>query len=278
MTVTGVTTNPITGVQTFTGAISGSTSGLLDGQTITGTVAGNDANDVLLNGTVAGLPASVFIANAAALQPGPGNSVTVQPPSANITFTPACYCAGTLIRTERGDAAVEALRIGDRVLTARGTLEPIRWIGTRSYGGRFLAGHDHLLPVRIRAGALGDGLPARDLLVSPKHAMLLDGVLVAAELLVNGSTVVRERGLARVDYFHVELAEHDAIWAEGAASETFVNDDSRGMFHNAHTFEQLYPGAHAPAVYCAPRVTEGFKLKAIRDRVNARAAANARAA
>lgn len=274
VTVTNLTTNPGTGVQTFTGTISGSTLGLADGQTITGAITGNDASDFLINGTVAGLPTSVFITNVAALQPGSGNTVTVQPPSANITFTPACYCLGTLIRTECGEVAVEKLQIGDRVLTINGHLKPIRWIGTRSYGGRFLAGHDYLLPIRIRAGALGDGLPVRDLLVSPKHAMLLDGVLVAAELLVNGTTIVKEHGLTRVDYVHVELAEHDVIWAEGALSETFIDDESRDMFNNADTFAQLYPGMQTPVLYCAPRVIDGFKLYAIRARLNDQAGAS----
>ncbi len=278
VTVTNLTTNPGTGVQTFTGTISRSTLGLADGQVITGTITGNDTSDFLVNGTAAGLPTSVLITNSAILQPGSGNTVTVQPPSANITFTLACYCPGTLIRTEHGEVAVEKLQIGDRVPTINGGLQPIRWIGTRSYGGRFLAGHDCLLPIRIRAGALGDGLPVRDLLVSPKHAMLLDGVLVAAELLVNGITIIKEHGLTRVDYVHVELAEHDAVWAEGTPSETFVDDESRGMFNNADTFAQLYPCVQAPVLYCAPRVTDGFKLHAIRARLSDQAGSNAQAA
>ncbi len=180
----------------------------------------------------------------------------------------ACFCPGTLIRTPRGDIAVEALRIGDPVTTATGSAEPVRWIGRRSYAGRLLAGRPHLLPVRIRAGALGAGLPLRDLVVSPKHAMLLDGVLVAAEYLVNGSTIVREARLERVDYIHVELDRHDIILAEGAPTESFVDDDSRGMFQNASEWAALYPGrGWQPAIYCAPRVEGGHALEAIRRRI-----------
>ncbi|MBV9783538.1 MAG: Hint domain-containing protein [Acidisphaera sp.] len=185
---------------------------------------------------------------------------------------PACYCRGTLIRTERGDVPVEELAIGDRVVTHAGALEPIRWIGRRSYAGRFLAGKSHLLPICFKPGALAEGVPRRELRVSPKHAMFLDGVLVPAEQLVNGVSVVRDEAAQSVHYFHVELAAHDLIWAEGAASESFVDDASRGMFHNAHEYRTRYPEAvPVPPVYCAARLENGFELEAIRVRIDARA-------
>ncbi len=180
------------------------------------------------------------------------------------TESVACYCAGTLILTDRGEMPVEALSIGDRVLTMAGAAEPVRWIGRRSYAGRFLTGRGHLLPILFRTGSLGEGLPRRDLWVSPLHAMFLDGLLVPARCLVNGTTIAQELECERVDYFHVELAAHDVIFADGAPSETFVDDDSRGMFHNAA--EWRGPSGK-PAAYYAPRVEGGFKLQAIRDRL-----------
>ena len=178
--------------------------------------------------------------------------------------TVACYCPGTLILTDRGELFVEILRIGDTVVTAAGKQRPIKWIGRRSYAGRFIAANPNAQPVRFDAGSLGKGLPRRNLRVSPEHAMLLDGLLVPARCLVNGSTITQERGLKQVDYVHIELETHDVILAEGAPSETFLDDDSRRMFHNAGEFVALYPDALRPDGYCARRVEQGTELEAIR--------------
>ncbi len=181
----------------------------------------------------------------------------------------ACYARGTLIATPGGEVAVEDLAIGDRVLTAAGLAEPVRWIGRRSYAGRFLAGRRHLLPILFRAGSLGAGLPRRDLRVSPAHAMFLHGVLMPASCLVNGVSIFRDEACQQIDYLHVELARHDVILAEGAPSETFLDDDSRGLFHNAAEYRALYPDLHAAGRYCAPRVEDGYVLDAIRQRLDA---------
>jgi hypothetical protein len=184
----------------------------------------------------------------------------------------ACYCRGTRILAETGEVEVEALSIGDRVVTRGGALRRVKWIGRRNYDPRFAAGNRAVLPICIKAGAFGDGLPRRDLYLSPHHALLLDEALVPAELLVNGVSVVHCEAEGQIDYFHIELDSHDVIFAEGAPAETFVDCDSRRMFRNAAEFEALYPGEEPPRwAFCAPRLEAGPELATIRRRIEAQA-------
>ena len=184
----------------------------------------------------------------------------------------ACYCRGTLIRTACGNKRVEKLQIGDEVMTASGAARPIKWIGRRSYGGRFVMGRKDILPVCFKTGSLADNVPNRDLWISPHHAMFIDDVLIEAKDLINGVSIVQAAHVDKVEYFHIELDSHDIILAEGAASESFIDDDSRGMFHNAHDYDALYPDVVTePAHYCAPRLDEGYEVEAVRRRIALRA-------
>ena len=185
-----------------------------------------------------------------------------------------CYCRGTLIRTLGGEVAVEDLAIGDMVVTISGEAKAIKWIGRRSYAGRFIAGKREVLPIVVRAGALEPEIPARDLWLSPGHALLLDGVLVQAEHLVNGLTILQADSVDQVEYFHLEFEAHEVILAEGAPAESYVECNNRRGFHNADEFAALYPeDARPPFGYCFPRLEAGMaELATIRVRLFERAA------
>jgi hypothetical protein len=202
------------------------------------------------------------------------NSVTASDMTTSVNATDVpCYCQGTLILTERGEVAVEDLAIGDQVMTLDGTVQPIRWLGRRSYGHRFARRSPHAWPVLIQAGALGPHIPQRDLAVSPEHAIYLDGALVPARHLVNGRSIVTGAPAGDVHYHHVELDAHAVIFANGAPAETFIDDNSRQIFHNAAEFRALYPDDTSEIrPFCAPRLDEGYALAAIRDRLDQRAA------
>jgi len=169
--------------------------------------------------------------------------------------TAACFSRGTLISTPEGEVLVEALAIGAAVMTLGGQARPIRWIGRRAYDGRFIAGNRKVLPIRIAADAMAPGVPARDLYLSPEHSLYIDGVLVQAKDLVNGATIVQADGIDRVEYFHLELDDHDVIFADGAAAETFVDCDNRLMFANGAEYARLYPDDERPRwKFCAERL------------------------
>jgi O-antigen biosynthesis protein len=266
----------ITNNSTLPGTISGFT--VSAGQTIDLTTlafAGNTS--VVFNAgtlTVTEGASSVSLKLGAASYPGI-HWVASSDGGTGTDITPACFCRGTLILTEKGEVAVEDLAIGDRVVTLSGALRAIKWIGRRAYDGRFVAANRAVLPIRVAAGALAPGLPARDLLLSPEHALYIDGALVPAGLLVNGATVRQVESLDRLEYFHIELERHDVILADGAPAESFVDCDSRGMFHNAGEFAELYPDdAPAPWAFCAPRAEAGSAaLAAIRAALSERARA-----
>ena len=188
---------------------------------------------------------------------------------------PVCFLAGTLIATPEGGRAIEELAIGDMVLTADGQTRPVRWIGRQKIASLF-ADPSRCYPVRIAAGALGDQMPERDLYVSPEHALLVDGLLVNAGALVNGSTVTRViRPEAIFTYYHVELEDHALILAEGVPAETFVDNVTRRRFDNWAEHEALY-GTRTEAIpeIDLPRVKSARQLPPrIRSRLAGRASA-----
>ena len=126
-------------------------------------------------------------------------------------------------------------------MTTDGVARPIAWMGFRTVSAR-VSDPVRCWPIRIKVGALGDNVPCRDLLLSPDHALLLDGVLVQAGALVNGTAIVRETTVPPTFvYYHVELEDHALIIVENTPTETFVDNVDRMGFDNWAEHEALYP-------------------------------------
>ena len=166
----------------------------------------------------------------------------------------ACFAQGTRIATDTGEVAVERLLPGDMLRTGSGRLAPVRWVGhTRVDLARHPA-PERAAPIRVRAGAFAEGLPRRDLLVSPEHCLLVDGALVPAVLLANGATIARVDGLAEVTYWHVELDRHDILLAEGLPSESYLDTGNRARFSGEAGARALHADLAGPPDAAALRI------------------------
>jgi len=142
-----------------------------------------------------------------------------------------CFAAGTLILTDRGEVAVDEIAVGDLVCTRDNGLQPVRWIGSRKLGAAELTAAPKLRPIRIRAGALGNNIPERDLVVSPQHRVLIrskiaqkmfgaNEVLAAAKQLVLLDGIDVDEDIQEVKYFHMLFTQHEIVWSNGAETES----------------------------------------------------------
>lgn len=174
----------------------------------------------------------------------PGGVVQVgnQTIPVNVNNVAVCFLPGTLVATENGECPVERLQIGDLVKTAEGKLEPVKWIGRQTIDPTAPLHPFRARPIQIKAGALGESLPKRDLYTSPDHALLVDGLLVNAGALENGTSIVSTQPKETFVYYHIELEQHSLIIAEGSYTESFLPQlQDRSTFDNGNEYEELYP-------------------------------------
>ncbi|WP_313137170.1 Hint domain-containing protein [Paracoccus jeotgali] len=145
--------------------------------------------------------------------------------------TAPCFATGTLIATANGMRAVETLVAGDLVRTRDRGLRPVAWAGGRHLPARELDAAPHLRPILIRAGALGPGLPAHDLNVSPQHRVLIHSKIAArlvgqAEALVAAKHLTGLPGIAvlnpggGIGYHHLLFDRHELVWSNGCWTES----------------------------------------------------------
>jgi hypothetical protein len=208
--------------------------------------------------------------------PVPGNfSVAVNGNGIIISDVP-CFATGTRILTPDGERRVEELMIGDEVITMRGNAaQKIIWAGQRTIDLSRHANPEKVIPVLVKAGAFGAGLPERDLRVSPDHALFIDGHLIEAKTLVNGATIIRDRAAKFVTYHHIELETHDVVLAEGLPAETYLDSGNRQNFETDAGPLALHPdfAAASREAACAPLLLDGDIVRRTKQELLDRAVA-----
>ncbi|KAJ56538.1 hypothetical protein ACMU_06245 [Actibacterium mucosum KCTC 23349] len=184
------------------------------------------------------------------LTPGQTYTIADSQDGVDIPFSSICFVKGTRIATPDGYTLVQDLRPGDLVRTRDDGTQPVQWVGSRLLSLWHLARAPQLAPIRIRKGALGNGTPRRDLLVSPQHRMAINGwraellfgapsVLVSAKALLNDTTITVERGTPSVAYFHILLPKHSLVLANGAWSETLLTGPEARATLSAEQLNEL---------------------------------------
>jgi Hint domain len=165
-----------------------------------------------------------------------------------------CFLKGTKIRTVLGEKTIEDLTVGDVLPTVFGATCPVQWIGSYRFKRTDSTREwvKDVLPVRITRSAISAELPHADLYVTEQHALLIDGVLVAAGNLINGMTITRYGAceLDELEYFHIKLERHDVIYAEGAPCETLLDVDESAT--NFAEYMRQYGSFATETTPCAP--------------------------
>jgi hypothetical protein len=208
-----------------------------------------------------------------------GDTGSLQAVDAGFTAATACFASGTRIATADGECAVERLAPGMpvRILGAEAFARVV-WLGHRRVDCRHHPRPHDVWPVRVRPGAFRAGVPRRDLLLSPDHAVFIDGVLIPIRYLVNGATIAQQV-VDSVSYWHVELPRHAVLFAEGLATESYLDTGNRGAFANGGAAVRMHadfaPADFALRVWesdaCAKLVRGGAELVAARSHLLERA-------
>ena len=167
-----------------------------------------------------------------------------------------CFAPGTQIATMRGEISAQNLKEGDKILTRDNGMQTLAWVGKRKLYAQELAIRPEFNPIYIKAGALGDNVPERDLVVSPNHRMLISSrvsdylfgereVLVAAKYLT-GLDGVEQVPSTGVEYIHLMFENHEIILADGAWTESFQPGD--------HSLKGIKSEQHAEIIALFPEL------------------------
>ncbi|MBS1054873.1 Hint domain-containing protein [Gluconobacter kondonii] len=202
----------------FTESYSGGkTSGTLNGSAFT---AGDNISSVRVYS--GGSISNPYLVN---------ESLTISKPA---SFDP-CFLAGSLIRTPDGEIPVEDIVPGDNIIAYVNGSEEIRQViwTTQSYCDVQPHFSDDLsgYPVRILRGAIADGVPSKDMLITAEHCLFLNGKFIPSRMLVNKRSIFYDKSITSYDYYHIETQQHSVIMADGMLTESYLNTANHRSFY-----------------------------------------------
>lgn len=163
-----------------------------------------------------------------------------------------CLAAGSRVRLASGEVPIETITNTASIISIRDgveVVEAIKWIGQRHIDLSRHARPEEAAPIVIRADAIANGRPARDLLISPEHAVFIDGVLVQARALINGGSIAQDRGAQQVTYYHIELDQHGVFYANGLEVESYLDNGDRSFFETDDLPIMLHPALKPHAAF-----------------------------
>ena len=227
-------------LSTVISGFDGTSGGASDGVTIAGlsqanvknVVNSSDGNSVTIN-LVNGSPITLNI-------PGIGQQQYVEFTKDGMLFE-VCFLAGSMLRTPTGERAVEDMAIGDEICVydwrnAAELTRSVKWVGHKKMVVRSHLPDDEAgYPVRILKNAVSDGVPYKDLLVTPEHCLFFDGQFIPVRMLVNGRSIFYDRSFTSYTYYHVETDPHSVIWADGTLTESYLDTGNRSTFAQGGT-------------------------------------------
>ena len=278
----GVISGTITVQEGGSAAIDPNAGGVVDlqgdtngGLVISGLTSGGTVSTVIsgFNGTAAGNSDSIELAglksadvssvtypsaNQVALKLTNGGVVTLNIPgveSKGFTLSDGkdgwldyevCFLSGSMIQTPNGEVAVETLRLGDEVMAYVDGLPQSRrvvWAGKSHATVRpHLAEDEAGYPVRILKSAISEGVPHKDMLITPEHCLFFNGRFVPARMLVNGSSIFYDTSITSYDYYHVETEQHSVLCADGMLTESYLDTGNRRTFRQESAVVSLGAG------------------------------------
>ncbi len=209
------------------------------GAVINATYNGSSTSITTNNGFTINVNGNYTLANNSLYQQESGGNLYISASPTNSLGTSAvlvCFLSGSMIRTSKGDVAVEDIQIGDQVVTFdwrnnQDVIRPVIWTGKGHCKVRFdLPDNEAGWPVRVIKNAISDGVPYKDMLITAEHCLFFRDRFVPVRMLVNGVSIFYDQSITSYDYYHVETEQHSVITADGMLTESYLDTGNRSSF------------------------------------------------